>query len=125
MDDTFDPDYADEPSSDVLTTASFIHLSALLGLLGNGIGFVLAPLVFWLLKRDDDPFLDEQGMEAVNFQLTMTLAAIVSAFMIVVVIGLVLLPIVLLMMTVMPIIAAIRVRDGEDYAYPFTIRFIK
>lgn len=125
MDDTFDPGLVDEPSTDVLTTASLIHLSALIGLLGNGIGFLIAPLVFWLLKRDDDVFLDEQGMEAVNFQLTMLLATIVSALLIVLVIGIVLLPIVLLMMTVLPILAAIRVRDGEDYRYPFTIRFIK
>lgn len=125
MDDDLDYDLADEPTTDVLATASLIHLSALLGILANGVGFVIAPLVFWLLKRDNDPFLDEQGMEAVNFQLTMLIAVIVSAFLIVLVIGLVLLPIVLLMMTVLPIIAAIRVRDGEDYRYPFTIRFIK
>ena len=118
-------DLLDEPTTDVLTTASLIHLSALLGLLGNGIGFVVAPLIFWLLKRDDDVFLDEQGMEAVNFQLTMLLATMVSAFLILLVIGIVLLPIVIVMMIVLPIIAAMRVRDGEDYRYPFTIRFLK
>ena len=114
-----------EPNADVLTTASLLHLSALVGLLGNGIGFVLAPLVVWILKRDDDPFLDDQGKEAVNFQLTMTLAAIVSAVLIVVGIGLLLLPIVVILMVVMPVVAALRVRDGEDYVYPFSIQFIK
>lgn len=130
MTDTLDHDLSDydlheEPPSDILSTASLLHLSALVGLLGNGVGFVLAPLVFWLLKRDDNPFLDEQGKEAVNFQITMTLASIVAAVLIVLVVGIVLLPIVLLMMTVLPILAALRVRDGEDYRYPFTIRFIK
>lgn len=115
----------DEPTDDVLTTASLLHLSALVGLLGNGIGFILAPLVIWVLKRDDDPFLDEQGKEAVNFQITMTLAAIVSAVLIVVGVGLLLLPVVLVAMVGLPIVAALRVRDGEDYAYPISIRFIK
>ena len=115
----------DEPTDDVLTTASLLHLSALVGLLGNGIGFILAPLVIWVLKRDDDPFLDEQGKEAVNFQITMTLAAIVLAALIVVGVGLLLLPVVLVAMAGLPIVAALRVRDGEDYAYPISIRFIK
>lgn len=120
MDPTFDPTIPD----DARKTASLLHLSALLGLLGNGIGFILAPLVIWLLKRDDDPFIDEQGKEAVNFQITMTLAAIVAGVLIVVGIGLLLLPLVLIAMVVFPIIAAMRVRDGEPYRYPFTFRFI-
>jgi uncharacterized Tic20 family protein len=121
MESTFDPTVPD----DACRTASLLHLSALLGLLGNGIGFILAPLVVWIIKRDDDPFIDDQGKEAVNFQITMTLAAIVSGILIVVLIGLVLLPIVLLAMIILPIIAAMRARDGEAYRYPFTIRFIK
>ena len=126
MSDSFTAhDLNDTVPDDVCTTAALLHLSALVGLIGNGIGFVLAPLAFWFIKRDDDPFLDEQGMEAVNFQLTMLLASIASAVLIFLVIGIVLLPIVILMMVVLPIIAALRVRDGEDYRYPFTIRFIK
>ncbi|TFG37500.1 MAG: DUF4870 domain-containing protein, partial [Syntrophobacterales bacterium] len=40
--------------------AAICHLSALIGLLGNGIGFFLAPLIVWLVKRQDNPFIDEQ-----------------------------------------------------------------
>jgi len=47
------------------------HLAALVGLLGNGIGFLLGPLVVWLFKKEDDPFIDEQGKEAVSFQIIM------------------------------------------------------
>ena len=101
------------------------HLVALVGLLGNGIGFLLGPLVLWLLKRDVDPFVDEQGKEAVNFQLTMLLAAFVSLVLVLVLVGIVLLVIVGIMMTVFPIIAAIKVSDGEHYRYPLAIRFIK
>jgi uncharacterized Tic20 family protein len=121
MDRTYDPTIPE----DATRTASLLHLSALLGLLGNGIGFILAPLVVWIFKRNDDPFIDDQGKEAVNFQITMTLAAIVSGVLIVVLIGIVLLPIVLIAMVVFPIIAAMRARDGEAYRYPFTIRFVK
>ena len=121
MNDTITPTLSD----DACKTASLLHLSALIGLLGNGIGFLLGPLAVWLLKRDDDPFVDEHGKEAVNFQLTMILAAIVSAVLIVVVVGFFLLGLVAIAMVLFPIIAAIKARDGEMYRYPATIRFIK
>ena len=57
--------------------AMLCHLSALSGLLGNGIGFLIGPLVVWLIKRDDAPQIDEQGKEALNFQLTMFLAVFI------------------------------------------------
>jgi uncharacterized protein len=104
--------------------ASICHISALVGLLGNGIGFVLAPLIIWLIKRNDHPFLDEQGKEAINFQITMFLAAVVSGVLMLVVIGFLLLPIVLVLMIVFPILASIRASEGIHYRYPLTIRFL-
>jgi uncharacterized Tic20 family protein len=121
MNDALHPTLSDEACK----TASLLHLSALVGLLGNGIGFLLGPLIVWFLKRDEDPFIDEHGKEAVNFQLSMFLAAIVSAVLIIVLIGFVLLAIVGIAMVVFPIIAAMKARNGEVYRYPATIRFIK
>ena len=105
--------------------AMLCHLAALVGLLGNGIGFLVAPLVVWLVKKEDDPLIDEQGKEAVNFQITMLIAAFVSAFLIVIVVGIILLIGVGILMTVLPIIAAIKANDGEHYRYPLSIRIIK
>jgi uncharacterized Tic20 family protein len=105
--------------------ATICHLAALVGLLGNGIGFLVGPLAVWLVKREDDPFVDEQGKEAVNFQITMFLAAFVSALLILIVIGIVMLIVVGLMMVIFPIIAAIKANDGLPYRYPLSIRFIK
>jgi uncharacterized Tic20 family protein len=101
------------------------HLVALVGLIGNGIGFLLAPLIVWLVKKDEHPFIDEQGKEAVNFQLTMLAAAIVSGLLVLVLIGIVLLGLVILAMVVFPIIGAIKANDGEHYRYPFSFRLIK
>jgi len=112
-------------SRDARKWAMICHMVALVGLLGNGIGFLLGPLVVWLIKKEDDPFIDEQGKEAVNFQLTMFIAAIISAFLILVVIGILLLIIVGLMMIVFPIIAALKANEGEHYRYPIAIRFLK
>lgn len=122
---------SDTLSSDNVTNAEakkwamICHLVALVGLLGNGVGFLIGPLIVWLLKKDEDPFINDQGREAVNFQLTMFLALIISAILIILVIGIPLLIIIGILMTVFPIIAAIQASEGKSYRYPLTIRFLK
>lgn len=111
--------------SDVKQWAMGCHLIALVGLLGNGIGFFLGPLVLWLIKRDTHPFIDEQGKEALNFQLTMLIAFIVSGIMVLVLIGFILLFACMIYSIVMTIIAGIAASKGEHYCYPICIRFIK
>ena len=101
------------------------HLIALVGLLGNGIGFVLGPLIVWLLKKEDHPYIDEQGKESLNFQITMFIALLISGVLALVFIGFVLLFIAGIVMTVFPIIGAIRANEGVHYRYPISIRFVK
>jgi len=101
------------------------HIIALVGLAGNGIGFLVAPLVVWLVKKREHPFVDDQGKEAVNFQLTMLLAFVISFVLAFFVIGFFFLLILMILAIVMPIVAAIKANEGEYYRYPFTIRFIK
>ena len=104
--------------------AALCHIVALSGLIGNGVGFVLGPLVVWLIKKDEYPFVEEQGKEAINFQITMIIAAIVSGILTFVVIGFYLLVAVGIVMIAFPIVAAVKASNGEAYRYPFTIRFI-
>ncbi|MDX1530284.1 MAG: DUF4870 domain-containing protein [Rhodothermales bacterium] len=118
-------DLPSRPSEDARNWAMIIHLSALVGFLGNGIGFLAAPLIIWLVKRDEDPFIDEQGKEALNFQITMAILWIVAVILVFVLVGIFcLLPLALLEL-VLPIVAGLRAREGESYRYPFTIRFIQ
>jgi uncharacterized Tic20 family protein len=104
--------------------ATICHLSALVGLLGNGIGFLLGPLIVWLLKREDDPFIDAQGKEAVNFQLTMFLAMLVAGVLALLLVGFLLMAAVGLVMIALPIVAAVQANEGRPFRYPFAIRFI-
>jgi uncharacterized Tic20 family protein len=101
------------------------HLSALVGLLGNGIGFLLGPLIIWLVKKNEDPYIDEQGKEAVNFQITMMIAALVCIPLVFLLIGIPLLFAVAIVAVVFPILAAIKTSDGQHYQYPFALRLIK
>lgn len=105
--------------------AAIIHVSGIAGLLVSGFGLVLAPLVLWLIKRNDHEFIDDQGKEAVNFQLTMLLGILIGLVLTFILVGLVILLIVGIMAIVYPIIAAIKASEGIPYRYPYTLRLIK
>jgi uncharacterized Tic20 family protein len=97
------------------------HLSAFVMFLG--IPALVGPLVIWLLKRDL-PYVDDQGKEALNFNLSFLIYGIVSAFLVILLIGLVLLPIVFVTWFVLVIVASVKAAAGEHYRYPLTMRFV-
>jgi len=50
-----------------------IHLAGVLGMLFiPPVGNILAVLVVWLIKRNESEFLDLNGKEALNFQITLS-----------------------------------------------------
>ncbi|MHC5002999.1 MAG: DUF4870 domain-containing protein [Planctomycetota bacterium] len=110
---------------DVRLWAMACHFAAFSGLLGNGIGFLIGPLILWLVKREDHPFIDDHGKEAVNFQITMMIAIIVSAMLLFVVIGIFILPLLGIFNVVCVTIAGVKAANGEWFRYPCTIRFLK
>jgi uncharacterized Tic20 family protein len=120
-----DPDGSEqleEPSTDAKNWATLTQLSALVMFLG--IPAVIGPLVVWLIKRDDDAFIDYSGKEALNFNISFLIYGVVAAFLIILLIGLILLPIVFVVWLVLVIVAAVKTSNGEYYRYPLTIRFV-
>ncbi|NNE37616.1 MAG: DUF4870 domain-containing protein [Gammaproteobacteria bacterium] len=114
----------ERPDKDARNWAMICHLSGLVGFV-MPFGNVLGPLIVWAIKKDDDPFINDQGKEALNYQLTMTLCLIISAILILVVIGILLISVLCLYILFMIIIASINANDGVYYRYPLTIRFFK
>ena len=100
------------------------HLLAFVGMVFP-FGNILGPLVIWLVKKDDSAFVDDQGKEALNFNITIAIAGFVAFVLTFVVIGAVLLPIIGIFWLVMTIVAAVKANGGEHYRYPLTIRLIK
>jgi uncharacterized protein len=117
-------------------------IGAHLGGLVLGIGTVavlgfLAPMVVWLLKRDEDAFVDHHAKEALNFQLTVLVAVLASLVLAVPAIifgaitlgvGFVLVGLLVLAAAVawfvLPIIGTVKASNGEGFRYPLTIRFV-
>jgi len=101
------------------------HLLSLVGLLGVPFGNILGPLVIWLVKKDQDAFVDDNGKEVLNFQISVTIYGIVCGLLIFAFIGILLLPILIIAVVIYTIIGALKANEGVLYRYPLTIRFLK
>jgi uncharacterized Tic20 family protein len=113
-----------EQNPDARMWGMFCHLAGLFGYIFPVVGNIVGPLVFWQLKKDD-PFVDDQGKEALNFQISMTIYAFVSVILMFLCIGIFLLIAVGIVNLVFLLIAAVKANDGQRYRYPIAIRFIK
>jgi hypothetical protein len=107
------------------------HLSALAGFI-IPFGNMLGPLLVWQIKKNEIRSTNIHGKAALNFQITVTLAALVGMAVAVVLsffcIGFLLIPIVILIGLaglVFAIIAGIKANNGEDYKYPFSLELVK
>ena len=120
------------PTAEEKQWGMFAHLSALLGLFTGGLGAIIGPLVIWLIKKDTMPFVDDQGKEALNFNITVAIAMAVLLFigtvLMFILIGILFYLVALALgigWLVFTIIGTIKASNGEAYRYPFTLRLIK
>ncbi len=109
--------FAGEMKPDDKTMGLLCHLLGIFGFLG--------PLIIWLVKKDESRYVDIQGKEALNFQLSYLIYFVVAYLSVFAVVGCVLFPIVWVLWLVVLIIATIRANNGIIYRYPLAIRFIK
>lgn len=114
---------ADAPPKEERNLGMACHLLALAGLV-LPLGNIIGPLIMWLVKREESAFVNEQGKEALNFNITIAIAGLVSFLLTFVVIGALLLPAVFIFWVVMTIIAAVKTSGGVHYRYPLTLRLI-
>ncbi|MGE8391327.1 DUF4870 domain-containing protein [Pseudomonas sp. BIGb0427] len=112
------------PNAEARQWAMFCHLAALLGLVFP-FGSLLGPLVMWIWKKDVDPFVDAQGKEALNFQITVFIAGIICGLLMFVLIGIVLFGMLMIAVLILTIIAGVKANEGQPYRYPLTWRPIK
>ena len=98
------------------------HLSAFIGA-WVALAF-LGPLAVWLMKRDEHPFVAMHAREALNFNLSVLLYIVVAGLLSLLLIGIPLLIAVGIAWFVLTIVAAVKASNGEEYHYPFAIRFV-
>jgi len=124
------------PSAEERQWAMFAHLSALIGGIltagwAGSLGCFIGPLIIWLVKKDAMPFVDDQGKEALNFNITVGIIFLALLVLSVVTLGIgliIAIPgwiIVGIAWLVLTIIASIKANEGVAYRYPMTLRLIK
>lgn len=86
---------------------------------------VLAPLIIWLIKKDQSSFIDYHGKEYFNFLISYTVYFIISGLLMIILVGFVTTPILGIMLLVYTIIAAIKAYEGNEYRFPLIFRLIK
>jgi uncharacterized protein len=118
------------PTENERTWGMLAHLSALVGLalplVGHVIGLnALGPFLVSISRGDQSPFVAAQAKEALNFNISVTLAAIVCALLWLVFVGILLSFALFIAWLVMTLIAAIRASEGVVYRYPLSLRLVK
>jgi uncharacterized Tic20 family protein len=116
--------------SDEKTWAVIAHISALAALF-IGLPF-LGPLVVYLIKRDESPFVRAHAAASLNFQLSwliwFAVLGIATVVLIIVIVGFLLIPVILVgavAWLVLVILAAVKAGNGEPpMKYPLTIDFV-
>jgi len=116
-----------EVNKDARMWAMFCHLGGLGALLPilPVVGGIIVPLIIWQIKKDEHPFVDEQGKEAVNFQISILIYELIAGLLMLICVGAFLLLAVMIFNIVFLVIAAIKANDGFHHRYPLCIRFIK
>ncbi len=111
-------------SKEERTWGMVCHLAALAGYLFP-FGNIIGPLIVWLIKKEEMPFVADQGKESLNFQITMAILAAICIVLIFVVVPFFLLIALGILNLILVVIAAIKANDGVIYRYPFALRLIK
>lgn len=136
------------PDANARNWATVCHLSAFAIFFGAPFGNILGPLIVYLIKKDEDPFIAFAGREALNFQILISIcwfvlmiayiATFISAIAltvhgsvakpyppIVLLVVMLFFVILIIFDFVSVVIASVRTNKGELYRYPITVRFVR
>lgn len=112
------PEVVGEISKDDKTMAMLAHI------LGLPTQFI-APLIIYLIKKDESEFIATNAKEALNFQITFIILWFIAALSTMIFIGIALIPILIILDIVFCIQGATAANNGKIYRYPLCFRFIQ
>lgn len=118
--DTKNPSQAiqNQPTDDDRLMAALIYVSSFFG-------SFIAPLIIWIIKRDESTFIDRTGKNYWNFFISYSIWLTVSTLLMFILIGIIIAPIIAILMFIFTIVGAIKAYQGEDYLPPLSIPFFK
>ncbi|MBU3672042.1 MAG: DUF4870 domain-containing protein [Sinobacteraceae bacterium] len=109
---------AEVSPNDVQMLIVLVHLSGV-------IGAFLVPLIVYFARPVRDDVLALAAKEALNFQITLALAWLLTFATILVLVGLLFVPVLIVISLGMPIWAAVLSARGETVRYPLILRLVR
>ena len=109
-------------SEDDRTWGSLAHLSALCGMV-IPFGSLLAPLIIWRTRGQRTPFVGDQALEALNFNISVALAFLACVALAWLLIGILMIFALVIYWIVMTVMATAKAGEGEAYRYPFALHY--
>lgn len=104
--------------------AMLCHLSAFAGFFFP-FGGVIGPLICWLTRKDESEWVNINGRNSLNFQLSILLYIVLAIPLCFIIIGI---PIIIVLSTlkvICIIIASVKAPKGELFRYPLAIPFVQ
>jgi uncharacterized protein len=87
-------------------------------------GWVIS-IVMWLVNKDKDPMVDQQGKVVVNWIITVFILSVSFALLSIVLIGIPLLILLAICNVIFVIIGTVKAASGEVWHYPISLSLIK
>lgn len=104
--------------------AMFCHLSAFASFFFP-FGGIIGPIICWLSKRDESMWVDINGRNSLNFQLSMLLYMVLALPLILIIIGIPIIIMIVVLKMICIVIASVKASKGELFRYPLMIPFIQ
>jgi hypothetical protein len=106
------------------TWGSLAHLSALCGMV-IPFGSLLGPLIMWRTRGQRAPFVGDQALEALNFNISVFIGFLICLALAWLFIGILMVSVLVIYWIVMTVIATLKASEGLTYRYPVNLRLIK
>ena len=100
------------------------HLSAFAGFFFP-FGGIIGPLICWLTRKDESEWVNLNGRNALNFQLSILLYIVLAIPLVFIIVGIPIIAILSVLKVICIIIASVKAPKGELFKYPLSIPFIQ
>ena len=98
---------------------------AMFALLGGGILGFIVPLIIFLIKKDESPFVRDQAAHSLNFQLLLLIGYVISSVLMIVLIGYLFWFALWVTSIVLGIMGGMAANRGEWYRFPFNVNWVQ
>ncbi len=106
------------PTQDEKNLGLIMHVLSIVGL------SLIGPLIVWLIKKDESAFINLQGRELLNFQLSILIYALICVPLCFILIGIPMLFVIGIASLILTIIGLVKATEGKIYRFPLTIRML-